>query len=216
MRSRLMQRCDVIGLMLEDQERPGQLLLGVRRPTPTSSRHPDVLSTPTMRVPTHLMEATLEQLRPGKHRDPALGAIHTLQSRTSVPVGQALSLASPLAFMVESLLARKLGAGDALALGTMTGTAIPAALAYDEVFDPGTDKGDPELTRMLTVRVLIQRGGNLIPSETASYSGLHWVDAGILPSAVEENHPFRLVSSLDLNICIHGLCVRSAAVVVDN
>jgi hypothetical protein len=126
-----------------------------------------------------------------------------------------MSLRDPIAYLVESLLARKLGQAEALVGGQLSGDATPAAIAIDQVLDPASEHGAPEITQMLTVRVRLDAGPDVFPARTESYSSLHWVSAADLPLAVRGNRPTDLVPDIDLNVCLQGLCVRSAAVIAN-
>lgn len=206
-----MERCDVIALIVHAAEDPSRVLLGVRAPVPTSPRHPEVLSTPTMRVPAAVMEATLaEELAGGP---PALepGEIRPLRGARSANFGRARSGMEPVAFLAEHLLSRKLGVSAELAQGKVAGIASAAVLAMDEVLDPASTDGGAELTHMLTIRLALETGADAFPEATEHYSRLHWVEAAKLPAAVAANRPISLVPDIDLNVCLHGLCVRSAA-----
>lgn len=206
-----MERCDVVALIVHAAEDPSRVLLGVRAPVPTSPRHPEVLSTPTMRVPAAVMEATLAEGLAGG--PPALepGEIQPLQGAPSVPFGRAKSLTEPVAFLAEHLLSRKLGVSAGLAHGRVAGTASAAVLAMDEVLDPASPDGGAELTYMLSIRLALESGADAFPEATDHYSRLHWVEAAKLPAAIDANRPISLVPDIDLNVCLHGLCVRSAA-----
>jgi hypothetical protein len=165
-----------------------------------------------MRVPRAFFDAALTST--GLSRAlPDLGAILPVRGAAAVPIGQAMSLEEPVAFLVEGLLARKLGVGNGLTTGQVAGEARVSGLAHDVVYDPASD-GSPETTLMLSVTVELQSGGDLVPAETASYSRLEWVSADRVQDAVARKDVHALVPDADLEVCLHGLCVRSAAVVI--
>jgi hypothetical protein len=200
-----------VSLIVTSPGRPDQLLMGVRRATPTSQRHPNVLSTPTMRIPEAALQAVLAEHFDGAWSAPAQGAIEQLPESARLPFGGAQTLGSNVSFMVEATLARKLSLADALISGALRGYAGPIALALDVVPDPATE--EDELTYMLTVAVELEAGENLIPQHSPSYSQLLWVDEGSLEGAIEHNDVLRIAPDMDLGVCIYGLCVRAAAAV---
>jgi hypothetical protein len=203
--------CDVLGLVVEERDNPGRVLLGVRRSVPTSTRHPEVLSTPTMRVPAGVMDLALATIPELAESSLAPAEFEVVEDAAAVRIGEAMSMAEPLGYLVEALLARKLGVADDLLEGALSGFASPIVLARDTVLDPASEDGEPEETRMLSLRVSLDRGSVPFPASTAAYSSLHWVEADLLPEAVAGNRPLDLIPEIDLNVCLHGLCVRSAA-----
>ncbi|HET6571325.1 MAG TPA: hypothetical protein VFG58_07550 [Solirubrobacterales bacterium] len=205
------EHSDVVALAIRSSRDPSRVLLGVRTSLPTSPRHPNVLSTPTMRVPESVMTAALSEVLADAPPLLEPGEIRSLDSAHEVRIGGARSQTELLAFLSETLLARKLGMAASLAGGELAGSATAAVLALDEVLDPASPDGAPELTRMLTIQLSLDSGAGAFPQSTDHYSGLHWIEASKLPAAVDSNHPVSLVPDIDLNVCIHGLCVRSAA-----
>jgi hypothetical protein len=86
----------------------------------------------------------------------------------------------------------------------------------DMVEDPlGTQA--TELTRMVTLRVLLTSGAELVPRCNPSYVRLEWVETVKLSSALRQRDALILIPDADpFMVCIHGLCVRSAAAVLCN
>lgn len=203
-----------VSLVITTPDHPGQMLLGVRTPTATSRRHPNVLSTPTMRVPEVFLMALLGEAFGSDLSLPATGDIDELPPSHSMMFGGAQALATGVAFLVEATLARKVGVADALVQGNLFGRARPLALAVDRVPDAAT--GQEELTCMLTVGVELDAGAALIPEASPSYSEFLWVDTAKLREALDYNDVFRVAPDVDLMVCIYGLCVRSAAQIVDS
>ncbi len=198
-----------ISLIVSTPDRPGELLIGIRTPTATSKRHPNVLSTPTMRIPRSMLGGALEEQLDENPPLPKIGEIAELPPSEPVAFGGAQTLASGISYFVESVFARKLGAADLLVNGLLHGQAHVTALAMDLVPDVATEKD--ELTLMLTVGTKLEAGASLIPEATPSYSRLLWVPFVKLSDAVDSIDALRVDSELDLMVCIHGLCVRSAA-----
>jgi hypothetical protein len=195
----------VISAVVADETNPGRVLLGVRRPTALSPRHPGVLSTPTLRLPADLFALlTADMPDPG----PRAG-IHPVVGPW-FDVGCGGYLHSTHSFAIEALFGRKLGLADALADGRFEAVGSVRFLALDEVEDPlGTELS--EWTAMLTYEVRIRRAAELVPAGTGSYSRLLWVSAERLPQALAHRDALLLDETLNaFEVCIHGLCIRSA------
>lgn len=204
--------CAVLSLVVHRIDAPNQVLLGVRRGSATSARHPDVLSTPTMRVPESIMEALL---RSAELETPTeFGQVIYAAPGRVAAIGMPMALADPLAFATEALLARKLRVGEHLVSGRLRGHVNASAVTLDIVYDPASD-GAPERTLMLSASVMVDVGADLIQGPAESYSSLHWVDATNVADAVARKDVLALVPHLGLEVCLHGLCVRSAAAVLE-
>jgi len=196
----------VLSAVVTDAGRPGWTLLGVRRPSPLTTRHPGVLSTPTIRLPSEIFAVLVGDLTvaaegPGLHR---------IDGR-DVQLGRGRRGLSSATYALESLLAAKLGLADALTGGQLRAEATPRFLALDAVEDPlGTQLS--EWTLMLTYEVRIVAGVAEIPPATAAYSRLVWVPAAKVPLALAHRDPLLLDETLDaIEVCVQGLCVRVAA-----
>ncbi len=198
----------VVSLLIYRDESMTEVLLGVRRPSSTSPRHPDVLSTPTMRIPLPFMT---ELLSVEESRAVAMTAPHfeALQGGRSWNIGVPYSLASPQAFVAESLICRKLFPAVELVDGRFAARLWQSAVAYDVIHD---DEGGYENTLMLTMSCVLASRPGRSPSGTPSYSRLDWVDTSLVDLAVTSRDPILLLPDASpLEVCIHGLCVRSAA-----
>jgi len=196
----------VVSTVLVDERRPGLTLLGVRSPSPLNARHPNVLSVPTMRLSPGLFELVTADL-PEPGGTPGTVAI----AGPAVPIGRGGRAASDTAYVVESLLAAKLGVADALQRGTLHGRFTPRFLSVEEVGDPlGTDSS--EWTAMLTYEVRLDAGATEIPAATGSYSRLVWVESARIRQALAQHDALFLDETLDaIEVCVQGLCVRVAA-----
>jgi hypothetical protein len=180
-----------------------QTLLGVRRSTAVSRRHPGVLSTPTMRVPLSVFAGQTD-VRPDS-------GITLLPETPRTPIGAENSLQYPASFLIEGLLARKLGVGDALAQGSVSGWTQLRAVSVDDVHDPlGTER--VERTLMLTYAVHLEKGAEEFPPSTASYSQIIWASTDLISRALAARDALLIDDTLNpFEVCIDGLCVRSAA-----
>jgi hypothetical protein len=197
----------VASLCMYDSTARERLVLGVRSPSAVSSRHPNVLSTPTMRIPSELVPLLLEEdvkgvgeMKPGQFR--------SVRAAPHGRIGAALSTSNVTTLIAETVLSRKMGLGDALVTQRLTGEAWVTAIGFDRVLDESLE--DAEDTFMITIVVECDRVPDLAPTE--SYSRLEWVSAEKLGEAVETRDPLLLLGhGYSWEVCLHGLCVRSAA-----
>jgi hypothetical protein len=196
----------VVSCVIARDPARGEILLGVRRPTPVSLRHPGVLSTPTMRIPACLFDTLLDA---GGIAELHAGVV-LIPGGRQADIGVAGSLGSPEAFVLESLLARKLGLARALTLGYFQAGAVLAAAALDLVEDPqGGDEA--EWTAMLTYEVNVLTGADLIDAKTDAYSRLIWAPADRITDAFRRHDALLVDESLNpFEVCIGGLCIKSA------
>jgi hypothetical protein len=188
-----------------------RILLGVRRGTPASRRHPGVLSTPTMRLPRSLFESVAGPYSVANCEN---GIVVELENQRSIVTGPD-SFQYSEAFLVESLMARKLGLADSLMMGLIRAHIQTVIITVDDVPDPlGT--GISERTLMISYSVILSRGADQIPRATSSYSRLIWAETKLLGKALKSKDALIVDESLDpFEVCIDGLCVRSAVYQID-
>jgi hypothetical protein len=195
----------VVSLALFREESRKEVLLGVRRNTPSAPRHPGVLSTPTMRVPSKvfaaLVDETVCQWRTG---------VHLVEQGPPFALGRCDFSQHPGAFILEGLLARKLGLGGALVDQRFHAEARLSAVALDLVEDPlGTELA--EWTAMVTYSATIRSGSEAVPLTTESFSRLIWARGDLVARAMAAGDALIVDETLDpFEVCIGGLCIRSA------
>jgi hypothetical protein len=199
----------VLSVLIESLDRPGMVLLGIRRRA-TNFRHPGVLSTPTQRLPQVLFSACAEGCgieRPGDFMD---GRFAIAEDVAVKPLGGG-GVSDAIVYAVSHLMCRKLGMADALESNLVAGHLRRLGIAAELVADPqGT--GLAERTIMLTVGVMLESGASLVPSQTAAYSTLAWARKNEIGSAVRTKDALVLVPDADpFEVCLDGLCVRSAS-----
>jgi hypothetical protein len=192
-------------VMFRDQTK-SEILLGVRRASQDNPRHPGVLSTPTLRVPDQIFSL----LKAEAGVCPAETHVQLPPDHPTFEVGRNGYMRSIPAFVLESVCARKLGVGNALTQSVLTGTARAGCFEIDNVNDPqGTQR--TELTAMLTYEMVINQGADCFPSETEAYSRLIWAPSNKVKDALRSRDALLLDQSLNpFEVCIDGLCVRSA------
>ncbi len=185
----------VVSLLIERQDKPGRLLMGVRAPM-QNLRHPGVLSTITQRLPLALADLLVDH------------------SQAEVPLGVQRSGMVLPSYVAEAVMARKLSVGHYIEQGEFRGWVSLVSDVTDLVEDPlGTQIA--ELTRMVTLRVLLTSGADLVPTCNPSFVRLDWVETGKLSKALSQRDALILIPDADpFMVCIHGLCVRSAAAVL--
>ncbi len=201
----------VLNALLITGDPPGRrILVAVRRPD-TNPRHPGVVSLPTMRIPTALglLMAPWQALGPAGAADfsPVEGA--------GQPFGRPGAGRGLASFLAETLLSRKLGAADLLEAGRLRGRCALRLLSVAVVDDPtGTTRA--ELTRMYTLVIQVDAGGQLMPRESASYSEIRWVDRDLFRYAWRTRDAQLLFPDANpFEICIRGLCVISGVRLMD-
>lgn len=201
-----------------------RLVTGVRSPD-TNATHPGVLSTPTCRIPWSLAHGALTP-KPSTFVIDSSSFIALESPSHSNATRRGMLFASSdepdhagghdcLLFLVESLLARKLGLADALEAGTlqfhaelgsgMLGRASYANFErYENIF-------------MLNILVDFIVGGSLLPSRTAAYEVLQWTGVQRFLKAVADRDPFLLVPDGDpFELCLNGMCVTSSASLLEH
>jgi hypothetical protein len=201
----------VISVVVRDASKHNSILLGVRQPVGTSGRHPGVLSTFTMRVPQPVLAAAMIAAGLQGDQEFEAGAVLRAPDFDTHEFGVANGFEHISVYLVESMLARKLGLADALVEGRIRGTVTNLGVACDVVEDP-TGGFPAERTLMLSYVVDIEHGIELIPLRTVSYDPIEWVDGRSLGNAVRSHDALMLLpDSNPWEVCLHGLCVRSAS-----
>jgi hypothetical protein len=202
----------VVSLLLADSDDPSEVVLGVRQPSLQAPRHPGVLSTPTQRVPRPFFEACCATWP--VPADDAFAV--TPVSGEEVAVGVGPSSSRPLSYLVEALLTRKLGLGDALVDRAVRGVAAPVAIGAGLVDDP-QGGGAPEPTVMLSVDVRLAGLRAALPDGTRYYAPLTLAPTASLAAALDRRDALVVSELLDpFEVCIGGLCIASAVAVVES
>ncbi|MEZ0112351.1 hypothetical protein ABH920_006370 [Catenulispora sp. EB89] len=196
----------VVSLVLFRDDTRQEVLLGVRRNVPSMPRHPGVLSTPTARVPEPLFAILAHEACP---RLTEVG-IKPRSAGRSFRLGTGDVSRHPAAFVLESLVARKVGIADALVGQRFEAVATLAATALDLVEDPlGTETA--EWTEMLTYEAVVTAGAKEIPESTQAYTRLIWARHDLVVRAMNAGDALIVDDSLNpFEVCIGGLCIRSA------
>lgn len=181
----------VLALTLVRRRRDGfDVLTGIR--TAAANRtHPGVVSVPTFRVPVAIAQPWLDERGRG--------------------------IPESLPREAENLLARKLGVADALELDELD-LEVHDLRAWQGTSVIGEDEDGlrTEDLTMFNACIEITRGSDRFPEETASYSPIRWARTDNFRRMVRTKEVAALEVGFDeLMFCAYGLCLETAARVVD-
>jgi hypothetical protein len=203
----------VISLSIFDHElkngeviSPQTNILTVVRDRETNYTHPNVVSVPTQRIPLSLLQTVIANATVEKEEDSLTYYSFSFSDNAKI------NGHDPIIYIVESLLARKLGLAEPLERNEFTFNACLRVEKIGKSYHPNlpVDDGQVEYITMLNFVVFIKSGLEFIPHSTSSYSHILWTEAGNFMKTVKEANPLFLDSSLDpIDYCVHGLCVSS-------
>jgi len=205
-----------------------RVLVGVRRPE-TNKSAPNVVSVPTQRVPF----STLNQICQRTNKvdiQPSLRVTFP-QELSEVYFVDGPEVDStmtsghdPVVYIVEAILATKLGLAEHLELGHVSFVASPMTLIVGTVLHEKQSyvlHGQPvkieereyyqEYQRMCNINVNLH-GAECVPQETASYSQLKWIDVDELCQIVMtkgKRHLLSIFGEHAVSYRIHGMCLLS-------
>jgi hypothetical protein len=196
----------VISAVIFRDDSKEEVLLGVRNPTTIAPRHPGVLSTPTLRIPSTMFAFLIPPADVRFDVDDSVSLDHL----GNLQIGRGAHYEQPHAFMLEALLARKLGLSGALTNAEFCAIARPRLLSLDYVEDPlGSQVA--EWTEMLTYELIILAGSDCFPAKTDAYTHLLWANIDRIPKAFYMRDALIVDDTLNpFEVCIHGLCIKSA------
>jgi hypothetical protein len=198
----------VAGLVLD--EGSGQVLVGIRD-VQQNRRHPGVVSVPTLRVPLPLAR----ELCAGRLPSPSCRVLEL--SGPWRPIGGAGSTRSLEGLVFETILAKKLVHGDSLEFGAVQGRCAAQLAMLDDVDDPTGRDGRNELTLMVTLVAYLRDARAYVRSRTASYAALDWLPPDEVIEAWRKRDAQRLFPQANpFEICIRGLCMRSAVYLLES
>lgn len=218
------------------------ILNGTRKAS-ANPTHPNVVSTPTSLVPREFAAALYKSLSEfDTIKNPiSLDKIQadSLQTLARFPES-GLSSKLPqtdnmLSFIVANLLARKLGVSHSLeeassinAIGECRLSMIGAGFSYAADSAPNADGvSEPLFEPLLMFGSVVELNSpKWIPEETESYSNLSWAllddyQKGVKTKRIEHfNSKFKdpsfEVSADEITVCVRGLCLQTASMVIEN
>jgi hypothetical protein len=189
---------------IRETTRDSELLVVVRDVT-TNLTHPNVISVPTQRIPVSLFSDIIGS-----------GKLAIKTQSTTYFTGEWIANNrqnghNPIIYAIEALLARKLGAANALETRTLAFESQLKAMMVGQSYHPQLPiERRYENISMLNIKVFIDRYNHEFPSQTASYSHILWTSVETFIETVQKKQPEILEPNLDpLEYCIHGLCIWS-------
>lgn len=196
-------------VFLSEGPRP-RILVGIRRPE-HNDRHPGVVSVPTIRIPRELalQLACLDSVG-----IPGIAGTEGNGPHRAFGVARATTTVEGL--LVETVLAKKLGMGEALESGMVSGECFVHSALQGDVEDPTGRDGSVEPTCMVALLAQIHVGVEAFPVSTSSYSALSWAEPDEFRTAWRTRDGQRLFPDASpLEVCIRGLCVQAAVRVLE-
>ncbi len=210
-----------------------QLLTGIRR-RETNATHPDVVSTPTIRIPSSFAREVISAKAHSLNIQLPSFVVNDVEPTKPVrvmyfeanpePIPNNISM---LPSLVSNLLAQKLGIGEALEqhtadnpLGTVSLKTILAGFSYASGrMEAGEEI--PLFEPLLMMGAVVHLSDSSVtPSETSSYRNLGWVDANTYQLGHEMRDAGLLVPGLALtdaaDVCVRGLCLSTSRAAICN
>ena len=186
------------------------LVLVVVRDPDTNATHPNVVSTPTQRIPINLFSELNTIYRSNdKNQQKLISSDQESQNFTH----------NPIVYAVDALMSKKLGASELLESESMLYNAeiklIKDGISYHKV----ENQIDlvPHYISMVNILVQIQEGASGIPSRTASYRYLIWTRVEDFLRSFKEKDPILISKELDpFKYCLHGMCISTSTNVLIN
>lgn len=219
----------VLSATIRDKADPQKILLGVRDPR-TNITHPNVLSTPTIRISNEIAHALNKNVT-------LVDVAHEYTTfpervyRTSVTVNAPIytaqgfesDCANPLLLAVNMLLSKKLGPShDFPKFHARLGSIIEGEALYDVPRHNTTPihiRGQivhAEPIRMYGIDVLVEDVS--FAASTESYSALRWVEEKMFKEILKTRSAIpakKVFGNNTINYCAHGLCLLSAAAMLN-
>jgi hypothetical protein len=165
-----------------------QILVGVRDPR-ANRTHPDVASVPTRRVPDLLAREWQSMIRKDR------GAEYP-----------------GLAGEITALLGLKLGLADPLERGEVTFRigSVGASQGISVIGEDHAGVPETEELTMFNAEIVLERGADLLPKATASYSALVWAELDAFTRMVRMHEVEQLDAGLNALFCAYGLCLQTS------
>lgn len=214
------------------------ILNGTRKAS-ANSTHPNVVSTPTSLLPRCFAAAIYEELADSNE-------VNQLIDISEVQADNLLTLArfsddaqtsklpktdNMLSFVVANLLSRKLGFSEILELVNSDNSIGECRLSMIGAgFSYAADcpvENEPLFEPLLMFGSVIElTSADLIPEETESYSNLSWAlledyQKGVKTKRIEHfnvkfTDPSFALSADEITVCVRGLCLQTASMVINN
>ncbi|HJP95996.1 MAG TPA: hypothetical protein VJ843_01345 [Candidatus Saccharimonadales bacterium] len=226
----------VLSLTVVAKTESGELEVmdGIRR-AESNPTHPDVVSTPTGRLPRSIASAILASKAGARPVDQPKWLIESLDPKSPVVIEQLCAniepvpeRESPLPYVVGALMAGKLGCAGALELASSKRPLAHASLATMlGGFSYASDRELPTGEMAPVYEPLIMLGSvvtiadkRAIPQETESYRSISWVPLDEYLTGVREREAGRLINDIsvedEVSVCVRGLCLATSAANVED
>ena len=213
----------VLSLTIRDANDLSRILIGVRDPE-TNPTHPNVISTPTSRIPygfgDHLLHGITFVDVPQSHSH-FPERVHRTRIAIDAPqhsaFGNEHDNADLLLYSVSHLLRNKLGVQSDFRYTARLGSVIdgiatydvPRARAVQRVADGQTVYD--ESIRMIGIEAIVD---NLeFPASNGCYSALRWVSVRDFAEVMQTRSALPVSAAFgadSIGYCAHGLCLLSA------
>jgi hypothetical protein len=188
-----------------------KLLVTVRDPK-TNFSHPNVVSVPTQRIPDELFSGITKNLLLTVGSNDTFSVIDRADGQDGQDEYNFM-----LRYVLSGLISEKLGVEDDLNRHILDYTVTPWTFVYGKTFLlNGSEEDNGELIKMINLKVEIEKGRDLFPGKTASYSQIGWVMVEDFIRATGSHFPGDLGSGWsNLDWCIHGLCILSSKIGIE-
>jgi hypothetical protein len=195
-----------------------EILVAVRDPEENTT-HPNVVSTPTMRItPQSMVQSTahkplLVSQTPNKH-------VFKIDRRWRPGYLDAYNDAYGVQMDVDSLLETKLGIEPGPGWNTrLNYQATPHSLTLGDSRVGVDERGMDIIEKVAMLSVLVQTWPDqkdLFPSHTEHYRDIRWVSPDEYRSMQEEKNLLPVFDAMAAELCIHGVCIATSRVALDD
>jgi hypothetical protein len=212
-------------------ERDGELqvLDGIRR-AESNATHPNVVSTPTGRLPRSVASAILDAKSDVRPEGNPQWSIESLDPQRPTIVEQLRANIEPvpnrefaLSYAVGALMAGKLGCSSALEATSSREPLAHASLAtilggFSYAADreiPGGESVPVYEPLLMLGTVVTLHDKDVIQATTESYRSMSWVPLDAYLTGVQERKANELIPDItvedEVSVCVRGLCLSTSA-----
>ena len=223
----------VLSLTIVTETEDGlQVLDGIRK-ADSNPTHPNVVSTPTGRLPRSIASAIFDakaDARPHLENwsistlDPQKPSI---AERLSANIEVVPNREQPLAYVVGALMAGKLGCAQSLELASSDRPLAHASLAtilggFSYAADRELPSGEsvPVYEPLLMLGTVVSEESQDVIQTSESYRSLSWVPLDAYLDGVRERKANELIPDIsvedEVSVCVRGLCLSTSAANLDD
>lgn len=224
----------VLSLTIVTQTEDGlQVLDGIRR-AESNPTHPNVVSTPTGRLPRSIAGAIFAEKGDARPIERGPWSIDTLDpqkpsiaERLTANIEAVPNREQPLSFVVGALMAGKLGCAQALELSSSNEPLAHASLAtilagFSYAADRELPSGEivPVYEPLLMLGTVVSVESPDVIQHSESYRSLSWVPLDSYLEGVRERKANELIPEItvedEVSVCVRGLCLSTSAANLDD